>query len=376
MTPSNFIPRIYSLMAGGDIKFNLRNLDFPYCATEALCRIEVLCGKSGKQMDLQLDLISEFVFGEIERRKKRNMTLAIQELQLIEVLSDFFQSPGGMPAVRNAIFLSLFPADSPRYKILGNLVSLSIATQNKAILNATGIWMQQLGSTSPQSVGLARHVLNDYFVLTPKSIDKLMQLPVLASHFTANLLTAIGEVYEDKDPPTELLRLIGEWIDENPGLLLTPLMDNPALPTGGIPMTPITPIAGLFRWCILSPLRVNTIENAENSEEQKKLYSKIQQLLMDSVLRLKNSRNNKHAISAQHFAATTRTLTTSLQSQVNVSSTLHDLAMARLAQAVSAAMSANCIYGNKQELLALLQPLSYQHFLIEWTLQTYASKAT
>lgn len=348
-------------MAGNDIKQSLRKLDFPYCAREALCKIEILCSRPGKQMDLQLDLISEFVFGEIERRKKRNLTIAIQELQLIEVLSDFFQSPGGSAAVRNAVFLSLFPADSPRYKILGNLVSLSIATQNKAVLNATGIWMQQLGSTSSQSVGLARHVLNDYFVLTPKSIDKLKQLPVLASHFTANLLTAIGEVYEDKDPPTELLRLVGEWIDENPSLLLTPLMDNPALPTGGIPMTPITPIAGLFRWCILSPVRSNTIENTEYSEEQKKLYSKIQQLLMDSVLRLKNSGNNKHAISAQHFAATARTLTTNLQSH----STSHDLAMERLAQAVSAAMSANCIYGNKQELLALLQPLSYQHFLIE-----------
>ena len=323
-------------------------------------------------MDLQLDLISEFVFGEIERRKKRNMTMAIQELQLIEVLSDFFQSPGGSPAVRNAVFLSLFPADSPRYKVLGNLVSLAVATQNKAILNATGIWMQQLGSTSSQSVGLARHVLNDYFVLTPKSIDKLKQLPVLASHFTANLLTAIGEVYEDKDPPTELLRLVGEWIDENPSLLLTPLMDNPALPTGGIPMTPITPIAGLFRyvversarlsmkclelqfsvrWCILCPLRPSTAENMEHCEEQRKVYSKIQQLLMDSVLRLKNSGNNKHAISAQHFAATTRSLTTSLQSHTNVSSTARDLAMERLAQAVSAAMSANCIYGNKRAYL-------------------------
>lgn len=173
--------------------------------------------------------------------------MAIQELQLIEILSDFFQSPGGSPAVRNALFLSLFSADSPRYKTLGNLVSLAIATQNKAVLNAAGIWMQQLGSTSSQSVRLARHVLDDYFVLTPRSIDKLKQLPILAPHFTANLLTAIGEVYEDKDPPTGLLGLVGEWIDENSGLLLTPLMDNPALPTGGIPMTPITPIAGLFR---------------------------------------------------------------------------------------------------------------------------------
>ncbi|XP_033323365.1 integrator complex subunit 15 isoform X2 [Megalopta genalis] len=357
-------------MAGNDIKQNLRKLDFPYCAREALCRIEILCGRPGKQMDLQLDLISEFVFGEIERRKKRNSTIAIQELQLIEVLSDFFQSPGGSAAVRNAVFLSLFPADSPRNKILGNLVSLAIATQNKAVLNATGIWMQQLGSTSTQSVGLARHVLNDYFVLTPKSIDKLKQLPVLAPHFTANLLTAIGEVYEEKDPPTELLRLVGEWIDENPSLLLTPLMDNPALPTGGIPMTPITPIAGLFRWCILCPLR---LKNTENCQEQKKLYSKIQQLLMDSVLKLKNSGNNKHAISAQHFAATTRALGSNLGSHSTASLTSRDLAMERLAQAISAAMSANCIY---EELLALLQPLAYQHFLIEWTLQTYASKAS
>ncbi|XP_012284720.1 uncharacterized protein C7orf26 homolog [Orussus abietinus] len=358
-------------MAGNEIKQSLRKLDFPFCAREGLCRIEMLCSRPGKQMDLQMDIMSEFVFGEIDRRKKRNMNTAIQELQLIEVLSDFFQSPGGCPAVRNAVFLSLYPADSPRYKILGNLVSLAIATQNKAVLNATGIWMQQLGSTSMQSVGLAKHILNDYFVLTPKSIDRLKQLPALAPHFTANLLTAIGEVYKDKNPPTELLKLVGDWIDENPSLLLTSLMDNPALPTGGIPMTPITPIAALFRWCILSPLR----ECTENLEEQQKYYSKIHQLLMDSVLRLKNSGSNKHAISAQHLAAITRALTTLLHSSTNLKTELQDLTMERLAQAVSSAMSANCIYGNKQELLALLQPLSYQHFLIEWTLQTYASKA-
>ncbi|XP_011166453.1 uncharacterized protein C7orf26 homolog isoform X2 [Solenopsis invicta] len=335
-------------MSGNDVKQTLRKLDFPYCAREALCRIEVLCCRPGKQVDLQMDLISEFVFGE---------------------------SPGGSPAVRNALFLSLFPADSPRHKILGNLVSLAIATQNKAVLNAAGIWMQQLGSTSPQSVGLARHVLNDYFVLTPKSIDRLKQLPALAPHFTANLLTAIGEVYEDKDPSTELLRLVGEWIDENPSLLLTPLMDNPALPTGGIPMTPITPIAGLFRWCILSPLRHNTTNSLEDQEESRNFYSKVQQLLMDSVLRLNNSGSNKHAISAQHLASTTRLLTANLQNRPNVDTISRDLAIERLAQAVSAAMSANCIYGNKQELLALLQPLSYEHFLVEWTLQTYATKA-
>ncbi|KAL0108978.1 hypothetical protein PUN28_014224 [Cardiocondyla obscurior] len=352
-----------------------------------------------------MELIAEFVFGEMEKikeserkkesdkkkegekmkdidkkkemdkKKKRNMTVELKKLHLIEIMSDFFQSPGSSPAVRNALFLSLFPADSSRHKILGNLVSMAITTQNKAVLNAAGIWMQQLGSTSLQSVGLARHLLSDYFVLTPKSIDKLKQLPTLAPHFTANLLTAIGEVYEDKDPPIELLRLISEWIEENPSLLLTPLMDNPPLPIGGIPMTPITPIAGLFRWCILSPLRYDNAENAANREELRVFYSKVQQLLMDSVLRLTNNGSNKHAISAQHLASTTRLLTANLQNRSNIDTSLRDLAMERLAQAVSTAMSANCIYGNKQELLALLQPLSYQHFLIEWTLQTCSTKA-
>lgn len=198
-------------------------------------------------MDLQLDLISEFVFGEIDKQKKRNKPYAIQELQLVEVLSDFFQSPGGSPADRNALFLSLFPADSPRYKILGKFVSLAISTENKAVLNATGIWLQQLGSTSTESVGLARHILQDYFVLTPNSVTRLKGLPQLAPHFSANLLTAIGQVYRDENPPTELLRLTADWIADNSDLLLTSLTDNPALPTGGIPMTPITPIAGLFR---------------------------------------------------------------------------------------------------------------------------------
>lgn len=100
------------------------------------------------------------------------------------------------------------------------------------------------------------------------------------------------------------------------------------------------------RWCILSPLR-HAAENAED-QETRKFYSKVQQLLMDSVLRLNNSGSNKHAISAQHLASTTRSLMANLQNHANIDTVSRDLAMERLAQAVSAAMSANCIYGNKR----------------------------
>lgn len=109
----------------------------------------------------------------------------------------------------------------------------------------------------------------------------------------------------------------------------------------------------IYRWCILSPLR-DTTNNTETREESRKFYSKVQQLLMDSVLRLNNSGSNKHAISAQHLASTTRLLTTNLQNRPNVDTVLRDLAMERLAQAVSAAMSANCIYGNKRMFMLLI----------------------
>lgn len=98
----------------------------------------------------------------------------------------------------------------------------------------------------------------------------------------------------------------------------------------------------------MSPLRSDAMQSTEGQEKSRRFYSKVQQLLMDSVLRLKNNGNNKHAISAQHLASTIRLLTARLQSSANVSAVSRDLAMERLAQAVSAGMSANCIYGNKR----------------------------
>ena len=70
---------------------------------------------------------------------------------------------------------------------------------------------------------------------------------------------------------------------------------------------------------------------------------------MESVLRLKNMGRNKNAISAQHLAETTRALTVCLTHNPDIKVHLKELAMERLAQAVSSAMSANCIYGNKRK---------------------------
>jgi hypothetical protein len=54
---------------------------------------------------------------------------------------------------------------------------------------------QQLGCTSKFSLDLAQGLVKDYFVLIPKAVSGLQDLPQLAPHFTANFLTAVAEMY-------------------------------------------------------------------------------------------------------------------------------------------------------------------------------------
>lgn len=121
----------------------------------------------------------------------------IQEFQLLEVLCDYFSYPGGnSDAARNTVFMNLFPdTHRDRSRLLVKLVSISISTRSKPVLSATGIWMQQLGCTSNYSLELAKGLVNDYFVLVPKAVERLQDLPQLAPQFTANFLTAVAELF-------------------------------------------------------------------------------------------------------------------------------------------------------------------------------------
>ncbi|XP_014231945.1 uncharacterized protein C7orf26 homolog [Trichogramma pretiosum] len=360
-------------MSVHDLRRQMTLLKFPYDAREALNRLEVLFSKPAKQIDLQEELISHYVFGEIDRLQKSKKPHAMKELQLIDTLCDFFRSPGGNPAMRNAVFLSLFPAHNPRLKTLGLLISYCISMNNDPTLSAAGIWLQQMGPTTLESVRLAEHLYSDFFVCLPNARKVLIDLPVRVPHFTANLLTAFGELYSETKPPLALVKIVGQWIKDNPNILLLPLTETPALPSGCIPMTPVTPIAGLFRWSILHPIRDSDEES--DAEEITKCYNAIQQMLMDAVLKLKKI-NCGNAISAQHLAATIRTANSILQKRPETDESLKQVSLERLGQSISTALSVKCIYGNIQELLALLQPLSHQHFLIEWTLQTYGPETS
>jgi hypothetical protein len=79
--------------------------------------------------------LNEFMFQRLN---------CIQELQLLEVLCDYFTYSGiSAEAVRNMVFMSLFPpTHSDRSRLLIKLVSMASSTKNVPVLTATGMWMQ------------------------------------------------------------------------------------------------------------------------------------------------------------------------------------------------------------------------------------------
>ena len=144
---------------------------------------------TSKQLDYIGEIIDEFVFCEIDHKGARRKVLILiiqikflliffqrlnplQELQLLEVLLGYF-SAGEDKVILNTVFMMLFtpphtpspsPSPSPsgfaradvftpgtatvtlsdRMRILARLVSAAVASHNLAVLNCTGVWMQQL----------------------------------------------------------------------------------------------------------------------------------------------------------------------------------------------------------------------------------------
>lgn len=434
----------------------LRKSEFPSCAREALQKVEQLCvpqagGRppSAKEMDLAMEIMAEFIFCEVDRRGNSKKLTCIQQLQLAQLLCDYFAGvhfgsggptgaaigPNGDTA-RNTLFLSLFPPTTSkgRAQALVQLVSMAISTKNKPVLDSTGIWMQQLGCTSKLVLQLADGLVKDYFVLVPKAVIRLQDLPALAPHFTANFLSTVAEMYatsELKDgfspPPAALLEVITQWVSDNPRLCLTALVVNlqPLLPLGSIPMAALTPFAGLFRWCVLSPLLTSSNSSKTSSElsngssngitnskigikkdkgiggeidlhngdisvgKESPLYSQLHLALLESLVEnvypsVNRPNNVKDVVSVQHIAGivepvhnwfNTR-LKMSERSPPQLSNNEHEaleLALDRLGQAVQIALAANCVYGNKQYLLTQLDTLKHlpESRLLRIVLQTH-----
>ncbi|XP_067629686.1 integrator complex subunit 15 [Eurosta solidaginis] len=345
-------------MSQTDVKHILRKLDFPACAKEALARIESIVSSRSKQ-NLAIQLISEFIFMVDIRKGPQFATSQLnsfQEFQLILVLIEYFSQPGP-DATRNVVFLSLFGSNltPQRSKILCRLVSTAVSASVAPLLSSAGTWMQQMGCTNPPSLEVAQSLVNDFITFSRKTSEKFKQLPMVAPHFAANLMTAVADLYVNEQrgeltpPPDSLLDVFTEWISEDPALCLASQQPL-ALPSGAIAMPVVTPLAGLIRWAVLAPLFSN-----------RPTYSNLHLWLLQTMLQIVNS-GPPTALSAQHLSQ----IVSAMQAYVvrlladktdPTKDEGYQKSMERLAQAVQVATSSNCMYGNIPQLLSLLEAL-------------------
>lgn len=352
-----------------EIKHTLRKMDFPQSATEALNKIALLvCGRvpSIKSMDLANELIAEFIFCEVDSKQRpRNQPTPyltpIKELQLVDTLINFLHKMNGSEAAKNTMFLFVFPvsnmtAGSIRMAVLTKMVCVGAALPSPVILRAASVAMQQIGTNSGLSSAVCENIVRDYCELSVEgsaSQKVLAQLPELVPSFTANLLTAICDMYLQtpnqrlivslehlKQPPKSLLSTITDWVSSDPRLCIAAHLSTPALPPGAIAMEATTPIAGLLRWCVLAPLL--PLDNDSST-----IYGRLHLALLYSMLEADNGR----AVSAQDLAAPIPILAAKADDCKNRDDPNLHIAMDRLAQAVQVALSSRCVYGNADDLI-------------------------
>lgn len=394
-------------MSLSDLKHQLRKFEFPVCAQEALLRIEQLLGRaapSNKQLDVAMDIISEFLFCEVDRRGVRRATgiTPLQELQLIDIICDYLSACTNETA-KNTIFLSLFGGmeSQRRLKVLSILASMAVSASSTPVLLAVGVWLQQMGCSSAQSLQLVENIIRDHFFLNTSNQNALQSLANTAPQFVSNFITAVTELYmhdmqgTKKLPPRNLLEVITSWVYTNPTLCMSAQVNPSALPSGSIPMAAVTPLAGLIHWCALAPLYIDEDSELvevhipvkriklENDKEhltfktnpinkaltEAELYTKLHLAVLHSLRAGRRTHGlPPTAVNAQHLAG----LAPHVQAyahqllkrgmKLQNDNKMQDC-LDRIGQAVQVALANGCVYGNISNLLAALDTLPENRLL-------------
>lgn len=110
-----------------------------YCNLLLYFTEQLLIGRSypsSKQLDVAMDIISEFVFCETDRRgiRRNNALSPLQELQLIDIICDYLSSCSN-ETTKNTIFLSLFGGveSARRLNILSVLASMAVSASSTSV---------------------------------------------------------------------------------------------------------------------------------------------------------------------------------------------------------------------------------------------------
>ncbi|CAG4946315.1 unnamed protein product [Parnassius apollo] len=260
------------------------------------------------------------------------------------------------------------------------------------VLLAVGVWLQQMGCSSSQSLQLVENIIRDHFYLNTTNLTALKSLASTAPQFVCNFITAVTELYMQdtqkpiKLPPKNLLEVITFWVYSTPTLCMSAQLNAAALPSGAIPMAAVTPLAGIVRWCALAPLYID--EDAEMLEippkkikiegergvlktvklhSESQLYIQLQLGLLQS-LRAWRRRGPPAAVAAQRITALLPPVREYAQKlldrgcKINTDMRLQD-SLDRIGQAVQVALANGCVYGNISSLLASLDTLPENRLL-------------
>ncbi|XP_014260978.1 uncharacterized protein C7orf26 homolog [Cimex lectularius] len=352
-----------------DIKSSLRKREFPFCARDALKKVEeLLCQttnlahQSVKQLMLEeliSELISEFIFNDVDRRGMRRKLTQIQELDLLQVICDhmLFEGTGNSP-MRNLLFLALFPFQAvERIHFLIKLVSFAISTRNTPVLTATSVLLQYRGLSSTYSRDFVNKFVPEIYLLISADSSSVLDLPRHAPRFSANFLTSLTDI-EGKSqislPPVALLEVILTWLKSNPRLCTIALLDNlqQMLPDVTMMFPSPTPYIGLIKWCIWSHLD-------ENSNSQ--IYTTLEQLILESLAICRSTVGIIH-----HDIISTKDLITLIPILATKGAAHPDRlkrSIESLVKIIRVALITNTLNGSKQDLRRHLQSLPYNEAL-------------
>jgi len=271
---------------------NLRKLEFPQSAEQAVSYIHTQCQKfsqsgvpSPQELASLIEFIDEFVFSAVRGakpgKKVRRLT-SIQQLQLIQVLADYFTAEQDFNLLCS-VFMIIFMVQGRdiEYKVstLARLLSYSLGVNAVAILNFGGVWVTQQTPTNTHSLSVARHLVQDYICTQPQVCTTLKHLPAQSPLFTTNLIAAIGELYSRvgaepdysgyRPPPRPVVELVTVWLRGSES--------GTQLSEGGqgvIPVPGTSPAASLLSWTVMSPL----------VGEQGETYSLLHHTLVETIL--------------------------------------------------------------------------------------------
>ncbi|XP_075383660.1 integrator complex subunit 15 isoform X2 [Tenrec ecaudatus] len=343
-----------------DIRHSLLRRDALSAAKEVLYHLDIYFSSQLQNAPLPMvdkgpvELLEEFVFQVPKERGAQPKRLnSLQELQLLEIMCNYFQEQT-KDSVRQILFSSLFSpqgnkADDSRMSLLGKLVSMAVAVCRIPVLECAASWLQR--TPVVYCVRLARALVDDYCCLVPGSVQTLKQTFSASPRFCCQFVTSVTTLYDLSSELTPLTGLI-RWCVKAP--LAYRRRKRPPLANGHLPNKALkepAAAAGLERdsHLLYSKLHLSVLQvllMLQGHLTEKNLYGRLGLVLFDHMVPLVEEINR---------------LADELN-PLNASQEI-ELALDRLAQALQVAMASGALLCTRDDLRTLCSRLPHNNLL-------------